>query len=297
MISISTGIRPLLRISPSALVVALLVSSAASTAVSAPITLDDIIALIEAGVGEKVIIKQIEMADNTLLPTVEALIQLKAAGASDDLLAALLDPPEPGTDGEPSAADEKRSESVDPSDPQFRVYTELDGKGNPVLHITNLDASGRRLGGEVEQPSYPNILQPSPRSPEPSHDDDPYADYEGPTPSASKEPGVVVNVYPPEQTTPQVAEEYEDPYYRAHFHGFVPEYLGYGYPSYGNGYPYYRVGYGVGYYRYNHFPPGSYTHFLRYHHTGDGPHLRRYNVAPYTYDNAAARNRVYFRRR
>ena len=259
------------------------------------VTVDDIVALLKAEVGEKVILRQVAAAPTRLTLTVEALLRLKAAGAGDDLLEALqgFDRPseeDHGAGPSPSgrAADGRAESSI-------RVYTRLNEQGRPVVHLTNLDESGRRIGGEVEHPAQVNLVQPSQntpaRAPEPVYEPEPFdSGYRDEESRGS----VVVNVYSPESG------------------GYGAESPGGFYP--GGFFPGYAVGYSPAYHRHSsrcgHYdggyvisPPGSYSHFLQYHHgpaTNPEPHLlgrpRVITVAPYTHGTAAQRNRVQIRR-
>jgi len=267
------------------------------------VTVDDIVALLKAKVGEKVILRQVVAASTRLTLTVEALLRLKAAGAGDDLLEALqgLDRSSEADDGaEPSASGRAAAGRAESS---IRVYTRLNELGQPVVHMTNLDASGRRIGGEVEHPAQVNLVQPSQNSPapEPVYEPEPFEAGYRDEDSGS---GVVVNVYPPESGGYGI----ESP------RGFyaLGSYLGGSYP--GGYYPGYAIGYSSAYHQHSsrcgHYgggyvisPPGSYSHFLQYHHgpaTNPEPYLlgrpRVITVAPYTYGTAAQRNRVHIRR-
>lgn len=256
-----------------------LVCVAAET--GAPLTIDEIESLLAGGLGERVILKQIRTTGTRLTLTVEGLLRLKAAGASDSLLEALLEPPEP------PLAKPPQPEPAVPAAPgraasHIRIYTSENERGQTVVHITNLDAAGRRLGGELseEERARRNVVEPPEPPPAIAYVEPP------PEPAAGGGPPVIVNVYPPEPPPSPYGGGYYGGVYPGllvgGFHGFVPS----------------RQGHLVRPHRSHFYPPGSYTHYLRYHHTavtpGRAPILR---VDPYTAGNARARNRDAFRRR
>ena len=254
-------------------------------AASAPLRIDDVVALLKAGVGEKVILKQIEVTRTRLTMTVEAMLQLKAVGATDAFLEALMGAPADG--GAPGPAAEAPAAGA----PSFRMYTEQTGDGETVLHITNLDANGRRIGGEVEAPSQRNVVQPpAPLPAEPvsyEYDDEP-------------EPPVIVNVYPPgpsDLASGYPTGAYVSPYAGGLYPGYGGAFYGYTPSHHAHG-P--HCGHHVGPYYSPYAPPGSYSHFVQYHHSNRSHFTSipsAINVAPYRYGNAAARNRAAFRRR
>ncbi len=283
-------------------VLALCVLLAVSSIQAAPptVTVDDIVALLKAQVGEKVILRQVAAAPTRLTLTVEALLRLKAAGAGDDLLEALQSRGGPSEEDHGAGPPPPGRAMAGRAESSIRVYTQLNELGQPVVHMTNLDDSGRRIGGEVEHPAQVNLVQPSQNTPgpapEPVYEPEPFdSGYRDEESRGS----VVVNVYPPESGG----------YGAASSRGFYP--LG-SYP--GGYYPGYAVGYSSAYHQHSsrcgHYdggyvisPPGSYSHFLQYHHgpaTNPEPYLlgrpRVITVAPYTYGTAAQRNRVHIRR-
>ena len=108
-------------------------------------SVDEVIALLKAGVGEKVVLAQVRATGARPALTVADILKLKTAGASDDLLAALVDPAPAG--------------SIPQAAHQFRVYREVNALGEEVLHITNLAEAGRRIGGEVERRDQGNATR------------------------------------------------------------------------------------------------------------------------------------------
>jgi hypothetical protein len=165
----------------------------------ARMSVDDVIALLKAGVGEKVVLAQVRATGARPALTVAEILKLKAAGASDDLLAALVDPV--SADSTPQAT---RS---------FRVFREVNAMGEEVLHITNLDEAGRRIGGEVEHRDPANVTRTGARQRDESLAED------RPAP-------VIVNIYPPESPAPQ--DSYQGPY-QNFYPGFRAGYGGRGY--------------------------------------------------------------------
>jgi len=108
-----------------------------------PLSTDEIRRLLRAGVGEQVILRQVNDVGTSAPLTTADLLALRSAGAGDALLEALL------AQHPPDAA---------------RVYTEVGAGGQTVMHMTNLDERGRRLGGEVAKPAQVNVVQPPARS-------------------------------------------------------------------------------------------------------------------------------------
>ncbi len=245
------------------LLCALAAVSLAAAAEAATMTVDDVVALLKAGVGEPLILAQAEASGSRMTLSVDEILRLKSAGATDTLIASLMQGPE--------ATPEEAS-------PGFRIYTEITGTGEKVIHITNLDASGRRIGGEVPDPAPRNVIS-SASSPGTSYDNDPG----GPSP-ASSPTNVYVEVYPPEPEAPEAP-----PMALGGYGGLYPGYL----PGYIPGYSVVGRHRGPGRSRLvgpswsAYSPPGSWSHFERYHHR---------MTAPYRAGSAAARNRATFRR-
>lgn len=265
-----------------ALALVLTIPLCLAAAANAPLNIDDVVALLKAGVGEKVILKQIEVTRTRLTLTVEAMLQLKAVGATDAFLEALMGAPADGDAPGPAAGA-----------PSFRMYTEQTGDGETILHITNLDDQGRRIGGEVEPTSQRNVVQAPdyPPAPEPSS-----YDYDEEEP----QPPVIVNVYPPAPSEPASGYNtgaYVSPYASGLYPGYGGAFYGYTPSHHAHG-P--HCGHHAGPYYSPFAPPGSYSHFVQYHHSNRSHYTSipsAINVAPYQYGNAAARNRAAFRRR
>ena len=257
-----------------------------------PLTLNEVVSLLEAGVGETVILKQMKAGRTRLIMTVDALLKLKAAGASDAFMEAILDTAEPAeTEASPGPSVERAASTYEPAPegaPNFRIYTMADPNGAEVIHITNLDENGVRIGGELKDPSRPNVLAPS-QEPPPAYD---YAT------RPEEDPPVIVNVYPP--AAPQ--ETYrEDPRYGLHSGELYPVGVFPGYYPYNPGFtPRIRTGHGYrGSYPnvYHYSPPGSYSHYINNHRPGGSHAFRRYHsVNPYRRATAHQRNQVIFNR-
>lgn len=217
------------------------------------VTLDDVVALLKAGVGESIILKEIGAGGPAFPVGVREVLKLKEAGASDHLIETLLTASRPAGD---AAALSGVQEAVRPA--AYRIYKEKSADGQEFLHVTNLDPSGRRMGGEVaETQDVPNRYDSSGRESgaAPPADRVPQREYQV-IGEAAPPPPVIVNVYPP---GPSVAsgfgEVYGSPYmYRDPY--------AYRYPG----------GILPGYHPYGRFrpppvwaPPGSWTHFRMFH--------------------------------
>jgi hypothetical protein len=224
---------------------------------SDPATLDDVVALLKAGVGESIILKEMGSAGPKLDIGVREVLKLKEAGASDHLIESLMGEQPPAAQPDADAA------AGSPRQASYRVFMEKGADGKEVLHVTNLDASGRRMGGEVaEKPDVPNRYDASGREDASgAPGDGGYGrDYQvigDPAP----QPPVIVNVYPPSQTGAGYGADYgapsmyPDPYAYGYAAGFLPGYRSYGY--FGTG-PVYA-------------PPGSWTHFRTFHSENAAP--------------------------
>lgn len=239
------------RILRASMLVSAFAVAVASAALAGPaMSLDDVEALLRAGVGESVILRQ--LGDSPSLPPLQVgdLIRLKAAGASDALLEQLQTAADDGAERAAAPGEAAPAAVPDADESSFRIFTEVGENGEKVLHITNLDPSGRRIGGPAgsEAPTGTNPYTPRDAEPyeEPAWDDG----YE------RAQPPVVVNVFPPPQeAAPARAESpyiYRDPYAYRYPGGRLPGYYGCGLN-------------GRGYARGVPSPPGSYSHYLTYH--------------------------------
>jgi len=121
---------------------ALAFCSAAPLPAAEPLTTADMVALLEAGIGSDLVRMQAERTGTRLDPEVEDLLDLTRAGASEELLAFLME-----TADMPVAAPLTNEPS-----PEVRVYLDEDDNGDSAMVLTNLDAGGRRLGGAGRTP-------------------------------------------------------------------------------------------------------------------------------------------------
>ncbi|MGH9868928.1 MAG: hypothetical protein ACREAA_12280 [Candidatus Polarisedimenticolia bacterium] len=115
----------------------LLAGEDATSRPAEPVSVDDIARMLRSGVQEDVILMQVNAVGVSSEPTAADLMSLKSAGASDRLLDAILHPAETGP---------------------ARVIVRVGANGRKVVHLTNLDDSGRRLGGEVPRPARMNVV-------------------------------------------------------------------------------------------------------------------------------------------
>lgn len=230
--------------------------------------------MVEAGVGDPIILKQVAASGPGFTVGIDEVLALKRAGASDDLIESLMslagvEPSEgddrPAADLLPPALDGQEEES-------FRIFRERDEGGREVIHITNLDATGHRIGGPVaeELPAARNAYVS--RDVEHSsggsggysgEDDEGWRD--GLSRSGEPAPPVIIQIFQPDAE--QVAITRNDAGYgRAPYaRGYLP-----GYPSSRCGSRCYQP-FGVP------SPPGSWSHYKRYH-AGDSPgHEGLYN--------------------
>ncbi len=238
----------------------LALTAVALAASTDPITLDDIVALLKAGAGESLILKQVAVSSPAFTIGVQEVLRLKEAGASDSLIEALM------RENGPARAAGPAAEGLDVSG-SFRIFKEVSSEGREILHITNLDPSGRRLGGgyEAGPEASPNRYESEGRGPSERPDSEASGEY-AVIGERSEAGPVIVNVYPPAPPAPGVFDGeyqspymYRDPYAYRYPRGRLPGY----YPgSYAGGCrPYGVVS-----------PPGSYSHFRMFHtHYGGNP--------------------------
>jgi len=245
---------------PKPFAAALLFALAASPVIADEVSFEDLVALLKAGVGEQVILRQVALSGTGFEIGVAEILALKEAGAPDTLIEALM----------PAPAEASIEEPVEPfiaENAPFRIFKEKTEDGQEVLHITNLDSYGRPIGGGAggSEAATPNRY----RSRE-GYVERPGADsYEDPAYGGGLENRVVVSLLPPappsssEPVIVPVASEplvspyvYRDPYAYSYPRGILP---GYGYT--GCRYPCGRLHH----HRTRLTPPGSYSHYVRYH--------------------------------
>ena len=116
-------------------------------------TVDDTLALLKAGVSEKVILRQVAATGAHLALSVPQILKLKAAGASDALLAALM-----GPTTAPAAGGAR------PEGQSIRVYRE---KNEAAKRFSTSRTWMRRGEGSAESWTTGSI--PGRRMPTPSH--------------------------------------------------------------------------------------------------------------------------------
>ncbi|MBI3447588.1 MAG: sulfur globule family protein [Acidobacteria bacterium] len=223
-----------------------------SFAAASRVTLDDVVALLKAHVADSLILREIGSDGPAFELGVPAILKLKEAGASDALLDRLT------ADRAPAAPAPVPAPAASPDADRaagYRIFREKGADGNEVLHVTNIDPQGHRMGGEsTESPETPNRYEAP--APQPPRSDQEYVVI-GETQPAQP---VVVNVYPQDAygEGPYPAGYgspymYRDPYAYAYPRGILP-----GYRPYFGGYR--PPG--------TFAPPGSVTHFQRYHADG-----------------------------
>ncbi len=274
-----------------------------------PLTIDQVIALLEAKVGEKVILKQIEATGTRLTMTVDTLLSLKAAGASDALLEALQEETNPREATQEAAPVVSDSLNGIEGEHPFRVFLMEDDSGGRVVHITNLDENGRRIGGELAEDNRAsrNVVaraeQPPPSPEPPNYREEGGREAGGYAEGGGAQP-VIVNVYnnapaPASDGTALIGGSEPiggDAFINT---GIYPGYFNYGYGYSPVAYPHGAlVGprYGHGGVIYS--PPGSYSHYVRYHRPYGSHHFKSISMYPYNYGlSAATRNNIYFGRR
>jgi len=250
------------RVRPTLLLIAGLISLPAFAAASR-VTLDDVLALVKAHVADSLILREIGAEGPAFALGVPEILRLKEAGASD----ALLDHLTADRDPVAASAGRQRAPGADaPSDADrgagYRIFREKGADGHEVLHVTNLDSQGHRMGGEIEgaPPMTNRVDEAAPPAPRSDRDYVVIGD-------SQPAPPVVVNVYPQDGygESPYAAGYgspymYRDPYASMYPRGLLP-----GYRPYFGGYrPPGTIA-----------PPGSVTHFQRYHADGGSAFCNR----------------------
>jgi len=150
-----------------------LMMASAQALFAATLTVPELVSLLKAGVGEKVILAQVRASGPSPALSAEEIVQLKEAGASDELLEALV------------AGSSATAPSQVPKG-GLRVFRSIGADGQEILNVTNLDEAGRRLGGELPP-------EPPRRAATPSSWSSPDAGRE----DSVRDAPIVVNVYPP----------------------------------------------------------------------------------------------------
>jgi len=188
--------------------------SAPASIPSTTVTLDDVLALLKAGVGESIILKEIGAGGPSFDLGVQEVLRLKAAGAGDALIERLM----AARSADSSAADSTANQEQE-RPPAYRIFRETTADGHEVLHVTNLDAQGRRMGADGPE------AEEAPR-PEPRVDREEFIGG-----GASAASPVVVNVYPPDSSAPEGYAAgndspymYRDPYAYSYPSGILPGY-------------------------------------------------------------------------
>ena len=120
---LQTSLRP-------GLAVLLLLSVPSALPAGEPLSLDDVLRLLQAGVGPSVVRYKLESSGADFEPDVEAMLALRNVGADDAFIRFLIDLEEPSG---PQAAD------------GVRMIRTRAPSGRETLVLTNLDTAGRRL--------------------------------------------------------------------------------------------------------------------------------------------------------
>jgi hypothetical protein len=201
---------------------------------------DDLREMLRAGFPEEVVLVLVE-AEGAPSLTPAQWLELRALGASDRLLLALLRAPEGETQEAPGpGAASSESDGGGEAALWYRAFYRDEPDGGRVFVLTNLDEDGRRLGGEVARPAPRNRVV-SPTRGGAAVEAEP-----GEEPARSREPEPLL--VGPAPAAAFLAEYAPAPA------AFVP--VG---PYYGFFFPY----------PLSHFyPPGSYTHLKLYHEPG-----------------------------
>ncbi len=154
-----------------AVIATALLLAAPAVAAHAPLTVGDVVLLLEAGVGHDVILTQGSLAGFASPLSVEDILRLRRAGADDTLLRSLQEAGRQGHELSPV------TETA--SDEGVRIFRTRGDDGREVLVLTNLDETGRPLASGREPVA--GVISASDR---------------GPAPGTSREAGAAAHVPP-----------------------------------------------------------------------------------------------------
>ncbi len=262
-----------------ALVVIAMPALAASPSPAGPVSLDQILALVGAGVGDAIILRSAAPAGIAFTLGVDEVLALKRAGASDSLIGSLMDMvASEAMTGREAAADPPGAGSL-PSgpgstdEPSFRIYPEVDVDGQTVIHITNLDAAGRRMGPPAtEEEASPRNAYESRQDAEAHEALEPWEADPGYGAGRSQgaAPPVIVNVFNPVAEAAALSQlepdgRYASTYGRRYVGGYLPYQ------------PCFHAGHGGRHHVGVHAPPGSWSHYRLYHGEGAAGHADHYD--------------------
>jgi hypothetical protein len=169
---------------PVLIALAFLVAVASAPAATASGPADALARLVDAQSGDDLVLRAARLMLPFALDT-DDLIALKEAGASDELVVALLDLTE-------AVAAQTSAEIT------FRVSSVADGRGGRAILLTNLDHNGRHLDGRSPRGTRPNIVSSRPR---PTETMTPAVE-ETASPGHTPPVVVVVNNNPPPESEP-----------------------------------------------------------------------------------------------
>jgi hypothetical protein len=134
-----------------------------------PMSLDDVVRLLDAEVGEEIIRKQMLRTESSIDLDVEDILRLQAAGASHELIAFLQD-----SGAGPAAAVPPAGDSLpgdEPLSPGVQVIQTRTEEGDDAVLLTNIEAGPPSARGE-RQVARPGVISSSERAaPAPSQDD------------------------------------------------------------------------------------------------------------------------------
>jgi hypothetical protein len=123
-----------------------------------PLTVDDLVRLLEASVGEQVVRKKVQLTGSRFDLDVDAILRLRAAGASSSLLEFLLDTAAGGA--EQTATQAGPAGTTGPDD-EARVFRARTSDGREAIVLTNL--GGERGPPEADRLPRPSVISSSER--------------------------------------------------------------------------------------------------------------------------------------
>jgi len=142
-------------------VLVLIALGVAPSPAAEPVSLDDVVRLLDADVGEEIIRKQFRRTGSSIDLGVEDILRLQAAGASDELISFLLDS---GAGGAASTAPaEAPLPGDEPSSAGVQVLQTRTEEGDDAVLLTNIETGPPSAGGE-RRVARPGVISSSERA-------------------------------------------------------------------------------------------------------------------------------------
>jgi hypothetical protein len=195
------------------MVLALVILGVVAPHAAEPVSLDDIVRLLDAEVGEEIIRKQFQRTDSRIDLGIEEILRLQAAGASHDFISFLLDSGAGGL--APTGPAEAPPAGSEPSSAGVQVLQTQTEEGADAILLTNIETGDPSPAGE-RRPASPGVISSSERATPASSENDyaepvvfPGSGVPGPFPSLLP-PGVEAIVVQEDDWTDERLADVED---------------------------------------------------------------------------------------